>query len=252
MAQSWIRLKSLQGPQGGTPMTSGLFAAAAVLSVTFAVILAQRFRKSRRPTYGWWTLSFSLFAIAFITEALTVGSNWHMVWEYQLYIVASAGLVGAMSVGTTYLAFPRSKLATGYAVYFAVVQTALIVMTVVFPPVLHGNWQSLNAGKNAIVGPTQVAYLLLSALGGPIVVLGSLWSWWKTRRYYALLIAIGALAPSAAGILASQGTGLTVFPLLNIVGLVLIFFGYLYSRPAVRTGVTRAQNVLDVRHSMNG
>lgn len=236
-------------------MTSVLFGAAAVLAVVFAVFLVQRFRTSGAPVYGWWTLSFGLYALAFITEALTVSSNWHLVWEYQLYIVASAGLVGAMSVGTTYLAFPRSKIATGYAVYFTVVEVALIVLTAVFPPVLHGSWESLNAGKNGIVGMTQVAYLLLSAVGGPIVVLGSLWSWWKTRRYYTLLIAVGALIPTAAGTLASQGAGLALFPVLNIMGLVLIFLGYMYSRPRVKTDMSRVKHPLAgprAKHSMNG
>jgi hypothetical protein len=229
-----------------------LFGGAAALAVVFAIILGQRYRVSKAPVYGWWTLSFGLYALAFITEALTVSSNWHLVWEYQLYIVASAGLVGAMSVGTTYLALPRSKVAVGYAIYFTMVELTLIVMTLVFPPVLHGSWQSLNAGKNSIVGLTQVAYLLLSAVGGPIVVLGSLWSWWKTRRYYTLLIAFGALIPSAAGTVASQGGGLTLFPVLNIIGLVLIFLGYMYSRPHAKTSarsVERAFPPSTARHS---
>lgn len=236
-------------------MTSALFGAAAALAVVFAIILVQRYRVSKAPVYAWWTLSFGLYALAFITEALTVPSNWHLVWEYQLYIVASAGLVGAMSVGTTYLAFPRSKVAVGYAIYFSFVELALIALTLVFPPVLHGNWQSLNAGKNSIVGPTQIAYLLLSAVGGPIVVLGSLWSWWKTRRYYTLLIAVGALIPSAAGTVASQGGGLTLFPVLNILGLVLIFLGYVYSRPQAKTaarGSERTHLTPTARQSTNG
>jgi hypothetical protein len=107
----------------------------------------------------------------------------------------------------------------------------LIVLTVVFPPALHGSWQALNAGQHAIVGPTQVVYLLLSAVGGPVVVLGALWSWWKTRRYYTLLIAAGALIPSLSGTVASQGMATTLFPIFNIVGLTLIFLGYVYSRP---------------------
>lgn len=211
-----------------------LFWAACALAMLFCGVLAQRFAARRSPFYGWWTLSFALYAMAFAMEAWTVAAGWHAVWQYQLYIIGSAGLVGAMSVGTTYLALPRSLAARLYAAYFIVAETALIVLTVAFPPVLSGSWQSLNAGQHAIVGPTQVVYLLLSAVGGPIVVLGALWSWWKTRRHYNLLIALGALVPTMAGTLASQGSGDALFPLLNIMGLGLIFVGYLYSRPAVR------------------
>ncbi len=212
-------------------MVSVMYWAAALLAFIFAINLSGRFRRTKAPVYGWWTLSFILYVLAFVMEALTVSSNWHVVSQYQLYIVASAGLVGTMSVGTTYLALPRSRVAKGYALYVTLVGLALILLTLMHPPVLQGSWAALNAGKNAIVGPTQVAYLLLSAVGGPIVVIGSLWSWWKTRRYYTLLIAAGALVPSSAGTLASQGLGLAWFPIMNIIGLALIFLGYIYSQP---------------------
>ena len=215
-------------------MTSVLFWAAAGLAMIFSYNMITRYRTTKAPLYGWWSLSFLLYVIAFAVEALTVSSNWHLIWEYQLYIVASAGLVGAMSVGTTFLALPQSKLAVAYGIYFTVLEAALIVFALAYPPVLHGSWAALNAGKNAITGPTQVVYLLLSAVGGPIVVIGALGSWWKSRRAYTLLIAIGALVPSSAGTFASQGIGTAVFPLMNILGLVLIFAGYVYSRPKAR------------------
>lgn len=216
-------------------MTSALFGLSAILALIFAANLGQRYRTTHAPFYGWWSLSFLLYFVAFLTEAGTVQSNWHSVAVYQIYIMASAGLVGAMSVGTTLLALPRSRVAKLYARYFVVVEAALIGLTLAYPPVLHGSWAALNAGKDAIVGPTQVAYLLLSAVGGPIVIVGSLWSWWKTHRYYTLLIAVGALIPSMAGSLASQNIATLVFPIMNVIGLVLIFLGYVYSRPrAVR------------------
>lgn len=108
------------------------------------------------------------------------------------------------------------------------VELALTGLTIAYPPVLHGNWAVLNAGQHAIVGLPRVAYLLLSAIGGPIVVVGAGLSWWKTRRSPILLIAVGALIPSVAGTLASQGLTTVLFPILNIVGLILIFVGYLH------------------------
>lgn len=216
-------------------MTSLLFGLAALLSAAFGIHMVLRYQSRRAPFYLWWSISFLLYAAAFLMESLTAAHNWQHVWEYQVYIVASAGLVGAMSVGTTYLAFPGSKWARGYAMYFAVTEIALILLTMRVPPTLSGTWQQLNAGQHGIVGATQAVYILLSAVGGPIVVLGSLWSWWKTRRYYTLLIAAGALVPSLAGTLASQGSTTAIFPLMNVVGLILIFLGYVYSkRPVAR------------------
>ncbi|WP_207711773.1 hypothetical protein [Sulfobacillus harzensis] len=207
---------------------------AALLAVGFAVNLAGRFKRTHAPVYGWWTLSFLFYAAAFLMEALTVNGNWQLVWEYQIYMVASAGLVGTMSVGTVYLALPRSRIPFFYGLYVALATISLALFAVLHPPVLQGSWLSLNAGKNAIVGPSQISYLLLSAVGGPVVVLGALWSWWKVRRYYTLLIGVGALVPSLAGTFASQGLGESWFPVFNIVGLILIFLGYVYSRPRTR------------------
>ena len=212
-------------------MASGLYAAAAALAVVFVIRLVRRLRMRYSPVYGWWTLSFAFYALSFVMEAVTVGSHWR-IWEYQLYIMGSAGLVGAMSAGTVYLARPRSWIARGYAIYVGVVELALIGFTLASPPVLHGSWAMLNSGQHAIVGWPRVAYLLLSAVGGPIVVLSTGWSWWKTRKHPVLLIAVGALIPTVAGTLASQGITTAVFPLLNIVGLVLIFIGYLHAGPS--------------------
>lgn len=208
-----------------------IFVLAACLAVGFGINLARRFQRSHAPVYGWWTISFLFYGAAFVMEAITIGSNWHLVWQYQIYMVSSAGLVGAMSAGTIYLAFPGSRIPRLYSAYVSLAVVSLAAFAVIYPPVLHGSWFALNSGKNAIVGPAQVSYLLLSAVGGPIVVLGALWSWWKTRRHYTLLIAIGALIPSLAGTVASQGAGLSLFPMLNIVGLIVIFLGYVYSRP---------------------
>ncbi len=215
-------------------MVQLLLMLAALMAVGFTMNLAGRFKRTHAPVYGWWTVSFLLYAAAFLMEALTQPDNWHLVWQYQIYMVASAGLVGTMSAGTVYLAFPRSWISFLYSMYVALDIVALATFAIVHPPVLQGSWMALNAGKNAIIGPSQVSYLLLSAVGGPVVVLGALWSWWKTRRYYTLLIAVGALIPSLAGTLASQGLTEAWFPVLNMVGLVLIFLGYVYSRPRTR------------------
>ena len=90
----------------------------------------------------------------------------------------------------------------------------------------------LNSGQEVIVGLTQVVYAIMASVGGTVVLIGAVWSWWKTRRYYNLLIAVGALASGIGGVLVSQGVALSMLPTFNITGLVLIFLGYVYSRSA--------------------
>ncbi len=209
-------------------MVESLFWAAALLAAIFALALLSRYRYRHAPFYLWWTISFALYTVAYITEATSVHTRW-AVFPYQLYVIASATLVATMSVGTTYLAFSKriADIYAGFIVLLAVVLTGSVFIT---PPVIHGSWLALNGGKDAIVGLTQVVYIVMASLGGTIVIVGALWSWWKTRRYYNLLIAAGALAAGVGGTLASQGVGLSILPVMNILGLVLIFVGYVYSR----------------------
>ncbi|HBQ93708.1 MAG TPA: hypothetical protein DD856_00190, partial [Sulfobacillus sp.] len=65
-------------------------------------------------------------------------------------------------------------------------------------------------------------------------------------RYYNLLIAAGAIAAGVGGTLASQGVALGILPLMNIVGLVLIFLGYVYSRSS-QQGRSKSQSAAGSR-----
>lgn len=66
--------------------------------------------------------------------------------------------------------------------------------------------------------------------GGSVVWVGALWSFWRSRRIYNLLIAGEVMIAGLAGTLASQGLGTIAFPLANIVALLLIFWGYVKAR----------------------
>ncbi|MCL4494942.1 MAG: hypothetical protein M1294_09045 [Firmicutes bacterium] len=225
-------------------MVEALFWAAALLAVIFALALMSRYQQHPAPFYLWWTFSFVFYTLAYIVEAITVGTHWTLV-PYQLYIIASATLVGTMSVGTSYLAFPKT-IAHSYAGLITALFAVLTVSVFVTPPVMQGSWLALNGGKGGIVGLTQVMYIIMASLGGTIVVIGALWSWWKTRRYYNLLIAAGAIAAGVGGTLASQGVALGILPLMNIVGLVLIFLGYVYSRSS-QQGRSKSQSAAGSR-----
>ena len=215
-------------------MAEILFWAAAALAAVFALGLMARYRQRRAPFYVCWTVSFGLYALAYSTEALSLHPHWTLLL-YQLYIVASASLVAAMSAGTTYLAFSR-LVGHIYTSGMAVCAAVLIESTWAAPPHLHGTWMVLNSGQGVIVGVTQVVYAIMASVGGTVVLIGAAWSWWKTRRYYNLLIAVGALTSGVGGVLVSQGIALSMLPALNIAGLVLIFLGYVYSHSAAASG----------------
>ncbi len=209
-------------------MVEILFWAATALAVAFGLGLLARYRQQRAPFYVCWTVSFGLYAVAYSAEALSLQSHWTLLL-YQFYIVASASLVGAMSAGTTYLAFSRT-VGHLYTVGMAVCAAVLMGSILTAPPHLHGTWIVLNSGQGVILGLAQVMYAIMASVGGTVVLVGAVWSWWKTKRTYNLLIALGALASGVGGMLVSQGVALSVLPAWNIAGLILIFLGYLYSR----------------------
>ncbi|MDA8193424.1 MAG: hypothetical protein M0Z53_05450 [Thermaerobacter sp.] len=210
-------------------MTVVLLWLAALLTFGFAVNLGSRYRARGFAFYLWWSLSFILYTVAFAVEALSVAHDYNLA-EYQLYIVSSSGLVGFMSVGTGYLAFSQ-RMAKIYAIFIMALVVALVLTTYLVPPAVDASWARLSAGAG-ITGPTRLIYIVMSSLGGTVVLVGALWSWWKTRRFYNLLIAAGVMVSSSAGALASQGRITAVFPFVNIAAVTLIFLGYIYSRPS--------------------
>ncbi len=210
-------------------MVPALFWVAATVSLGFSVILFVRYQARRSPFYFWWAISFVLSALTYGSEASTVSQGWTLPW-YHVYIMASAGLVGAMSVGTGYLAFAR-PMARGYAVGIGLVGIGLLISTCFSPMSVIGNWLTLNAGVGGITGVARIAYVATASVGGTMVVVGALWSWWKSRRHCTLLIAVGATASGVGGSLAPQEVVLSVLPVMNIVGLFLMLAGYLFAVP---------------------
>ena len=210
-------------------MVPVLFWVAAGLALGFSVVLFMRYQARRSPFYFWWAISFVLYAWVYAADASTVDRGWTLPW-YHVYIIASAGVVGTMSVGTGFLAFAR-PMARGYALGIGLVGICLLISTVFSPISLPGSWLTLNAGVGGITGVTRVAYVATVSVGGTIVVIGSLWAWWKFRCYYTLLIAVGATVSGLEGSLASQRTVLSMLPTMNIVGLLLMLAGYLLSVP---------------------
>lgn len=205
-------------------MVAAVFGLAATLAAVFAAHWLRRWRIKGKPQYGWWALSFLGYAIAFVCEAHTASSNWHSVWEYRLYLFASAFLVGALAVGTVHLT-GKAKAARWFAVATVVWTAALAVLVLVQPIDLHGSWRALNAGQGAITGWTAHLYVVEVSVGGGVVIVAGVWSALVRRRWPPLCIAAGALCSALGGTLASQGMGEAVFPLTNLAGVILIFLG---------------------------
>lgn len=201
------------------------FWVAALGATALGATMLVRQLKHPTPNRAWWIGAMGGYAIAFVIEALTVDHGWDSVWVYRLYLAASAGLVGAMAVGTGYLIW-SAALARRHAQVMAGLMAALAIALATAPISLHYSWAALDAGQRGIAGLPRLLYALTTAWGGMVVVLGALWSVWRQRKWALLAIALGALTSSAAGAGAASQQGASWFPWANLLGLVLIAFGY--------------------------
>jgi hypothetical protein len=201
------------------------FWVAALVAAALGATMLVRQLKHPTTSRAWWIAGMGGYAIAFVTQALTVDHGWKNPWVYRLYLEASAGLVGAMAVGTGYMVWVR-PIARRHAQAMAGLMAALALSLVTDPVSLHYSWAQLDAGGRGIAGLPQLLYALIAGWGGTLVVLGALWSAWRLRRWALLAIALGALTSSAAGAGAASHPGASWFPWANVVGLILIAFGY--------------------------
>ena len=87
--------------------------------------------------------------------------------------------------------------------------------------VLQASARVSNVAPSAIV---VTAYIVLGTLGGAALILGALYSWWRSRQSYNLLIALGGLVFVVADTSAGLGSGLLFFP-GQIIGMLLLYFG---------------------------
>ncbi|MBX5467592.1 MAG: hypothetical protein K6U14_08920 [Firmicutes bacterium] len=209
-------------------MSAGLFFGAVALALGLGGALARRQIRRPSPSRAWWMASMLGYAVAFTAEAVTVGpGQWTVGW-YRAYLVASAELVATMAVGCAYLAW-RAPVARGFAIGMATLTAALLAWVVRAPLRVAGPWLAVDAGQHILQGWGALLYGVTAGVGGAVVVVSCFWSAWRRRALGPAVIGAGALLSSAAGSLASQGLGLWVFPLVNLIALVLIFLGYEWS-----------------------
>lgn len=209
-----------------------------VLSLGFAALVLRRWRAARKAHQLLWGLSLLLFALASALEVQGGLAGWDGA-GYKAYFVVTAVMVGLMAAGTGHLLSRRLGMA--FTAYVAVLAQALLIFAF---------FQPADAARLAAAGaqgevPTRVlggVGLLHAMLDVPaaLLLIGGAWKGWQaTKAPHTLLIAAGAVAFTGIHSLASGAqTGAValsaadVFSAGSLVGLVLLFAGYVKSREA--------------------
>lgn len=226
MAASWL-----------VPLLAGLLGAA------FAAMVGSQYLARRRPHQLAWAAGLAAYALASLLDAWVAARGWTpaLYWSYLVLASVNVGLLG---LGTVYLL--RAKT-LGHAFAALVGLGALVLMLaplLVAPVGLDGAGPEVGLGavpREGFGSAARISFILLSSVGGTALIGGALWSWWQTRNAGVLLIGVGALVVAAGGTVvalaarfvpADVATALDVRLLAQLVGISVMFGGFLRSREA--------------------
>ena len=222
---------------------TALAASATLVSLAFAFSTLERWLARRRRHEGAWTISLFLFAAG--SAALWVGAavGWDE-WSFKAFYLFGAILnVPFLALGTVeLLAGPtHGRRWTAIVSLLAAFCTGLVVSA---PLVSFIDPDVLPQGKDVFGAGPRIAAALASGVGAMVIFGGAVWSAWRLvqgRRRPGtpsalpagrlalanLFIAVGTLVLSAGGILNSVVNEMDGFAISLVVGISIIFVGFL-------------------------
>ena len=222
--------------------------ATTVLAVVFAAVILPHAARKGWPAYlTWWAVGVVAYGAGTLTESVTTLASWNEP-TFRAWYIAGALLGGApLAQGTVYLLLKKrtADVLSVLLVAVIVVASACILVAPVNPPTvdLHRlsgevfGWQWVRA-----FSPFINLYAFAFLFGGAV------WSAWQYKghpesrsRYVGnILIAVGALLPGIGGSFTRFGM-VEVLYVTELIGLSLIFAGYLVMKADRSASVHRAQ-----------
>ncbi len=206
----------------------------AIVSFVFALAVLDQYFARRRPYQLIWAIGLFMYAISTSTE-FWVGAWGLNVTVYRLWYLFGAIFVAAyLGMGTLYLLVRR--------------RTAHIIMAILLAASLYATIRvfaaSIDLGGLQVLSGTampQGIRLMTPAFNtfGTVALVGgaiySAWVYWRRkimphRVISNVLIAVGAILPAVGGTHMRLGGGLPLFYVFELVGIIIIFIGFLRSR----------------------
>jgi hypothetical protein len=211
--------------------------AAAVVAFAFALSTWERWLARRRPHELAWTIALALFTVASAALACGAGVGWNEPTYKVFYLFGAIANVPVLALGTVYLLCRRrtadlAAVAVGLTVAFA---AGVVVSAGTKAPIpVH----RLVAGREVLPVLPRIFAGGFSGLASLVVIGGALWSAWRIRRGRLVvsnaLIAIGTLVTGASGLLNSVFDEMLGFAVTLLVGISVIFCGFLVAASAPR------------------
>lgn len=199
-----------------------------LISLFFALYEAEKYWKKRSISDLLYAISLFLFTLASFGEFYSEAFGWQ-TWIYKLYYFPAITLVPFMAAATLYIRTKRlyAHLFLGYVVLLSLLLLLFMIPAQLNTEVLYQGGATI--GGAAMPSSVRAFSFPLSGIGGILLILTSLWSFWRSRRAGFLYLAGGAIVMSLGGAMAKRG--LTFFlPLSELIGILLLLAGvYLLS-----------------------
>ncbi len=206
----------------------------AVVSFIFALAVLDQFFARRKPYQLIWAIGLFMYFVS------TGAEFWVGVWGlnetiYRLWYLFGAIFVAAyLGLGTVYLLLPQR---VAHIIMVVLLVTSLYSIFKVFTVNLDLSTLRYLSG---VAMPREVRLMtpLFNTFGTVALVGGALysaWAFWRRRlmphRVVSnILIALGAILPAFGGIHIRFGGTLPLFYLFELLGIIIIFIGFLRSR----------------------
>lgn len=228
-------------------MNAALAAAASLVAVAFALSTLDRWLRRRRPHELAWSVSLGLFAVGSLALWWAESAGWSL-GSFRVFYMAGAVLnVPWLALGTVYLLVGER---VGHRVRaWLIPLSGLTVGIVGFAPTRTGvDVGGLPTGKEVFGVAPRVLAAVGSGVSALVIIVGALWSAYRIVRGRPpslgavrpvssssrlvmgnLLIAAGTLVLSGSGTLAGRLGRDTAFTVTLLVGITVLFAGFLVS-----------------------
>jgi hypothetical protein len=210
--------------------------AATLVALAFAGSTFERWLARRRRHELAWAFALSLFVVAAAALAAGAGLGWDGATFRVFYLFGAILDVPFLALGTIYLllgrqAGDRVAVAVGLLGAFAVGVVVTAPFTAPIPR------HTLVQGSHVFPVLPRVLAAVASGGGAVVIVAGAVWSIARHRGVVGnLLIAVGTLVLGGSGLLNSVLGAMSAFAVALMIGIALIFAGYL-----VATGAPASQ-----------
>jgi hypothetical protein len=215
--------------------------AASLVALAFALFTFERWLARRRRYDLAWTVALGLFALAAAALAAGAQAGWSGGTFRVFYLFGAIVNVPVLALGTVYLLADRRAgdgAALGVALFCAF--AAGVVVIAPFRAPLPVN--QLAQGSK-VFGPLPRVLAALGSAGGAIVIFGG--AAWSARQavvkgaprrlmWSNSVIALGTLILGASGTLNSIFGAMTAFAVTLLIGIVVIFTGFLLAAAGTR------------------